>query len=207
MGDRTDAIQRARSAGKFITGEDLKGLGEGSEPARRTGWTNYHDGVKTLASPLSLTGGSRTQITIDGLGSRTNSTYADGITHAAWDNNRLKGETVGESFIVRLGFSVKTTEDMFSGITGLIASLATATLKAAVARENTVKIEFDFGIFAASTTVVAPREQNDTASVTELFMVHTSSIVIDPGGALYLTSKYDVDVWDFDLMVQRLYSP
>lgn len=189
------------------SGEDVRRALDLSEPVRRSGWRNYHDSAKTSASPLSLAGGTRTRLTIDGLGARSDDTFAEALDYAPWASNTLMGEVEGETFILRLGMTVKTTTDMFSGITGLITALLTSVLKSSTEDENVLKIEIDFGTFSIEKTVAAPRKQGEIASVTEMFVLHTGPSVIDPGGTVHLTSKHNAEVYDVDLLVQRLFVP
>lgn len=179
-----------------------------SEPPRNSGWANYHDSAATSSNRLSLPAGVRTRVNIDGLGSRSDQTYAEGFDgFDPWDNNRLMGQHLGEAYLVRLGLSIETTGDTFSGITGLITALLTSILKSNVEDENTLVIEFDFGAFSTKDTLTAPRTAFTSADVTRLFLIHSGASVLDPGGALYMTSSQDAEIWDLDLLVQRLFSP
>lgn len=205
---REDVRRALESIGPRPTGHDIARALDNTEPPRNPGWANYHDSAKTTGSRLTLPAGVRTQVTIDGLGSRSDKTYAEGFgDFDPWASNKLMGESLGEAYLVRLGLTIETTGDTFSGITGLITALLTSVLKANVEDENTLIIEFDFGAFSVKDTLTAPRTAFTTADVTRLFLLHSGPAVLDPGGTLYMTSSQTAQIWDVDLLIQRLYTP
>jgi len=72
------------------------------------GWAMYVDSTYTSGSPLSVAGTS-VQITNDGLGVGTNTSYLPPDSVTLWDTstNKIVSYTIGNSFDLRLGFKSK----------------------------------------------------------------------------------------------------
>lgn len=176
-----------------------------AEPRRGTGWASYDDSEYTSASPLSVSGGSTATLTIDGLGPQTNTAYLeDAAPIFSTANSTITGDTLGETFLCRLGFTARTTEDVFADLTGLVSALTMILLKDALKRLNTITTEADFDAFSQPGRDIIPF--NGATRINRLFLIYTGDPVVS-GGQFTVSPEYDTEFYDIDLSVQRIFRP
>lgn len=175
----------------------------GMEPRRGSGWTYFKDGQYTTGAPLAIDAGVRTKLTINGGAVANTARMEDSVSGWSTVNSTFTGETVGETFLIRLGMTARTTGDAFPDIVGLIGALPVPVLKTAMARENFARVEFDFGAILLPGDLRVPFTGD--ARLNALFMITTTSPVT--AGSIYLTPRYAIEVFDLDITSQRIYRP
>lgn len=153
-----------------------------------TGWEHIADSQYTSGSPRAITGDTRTQVTIDGLGTETNKDHLPAGITGMWDvgDNVLAPVTGGDFYMVRVQFRCSTTPpDAFvdceldiGGSLGVILKETKPLLRAS-SGVNTVVLSWP--VFALDT-----------------FLAN--------GGAIYVTPNEDTDFWDFSITIARVHS-
>lgn len=148
-----------------------------------TGWEDYEDSTYTSTSPLALSAGVRTKVTIDGLGPSTNTTYSP-VTAGLWDstNNKITPENIGDMYDIRL--RLKATP----GATG-----------------GYVTFELDIG---GTLGTILAQTQSYIKGVAEVNMLFVSTIFsldtfVANGGSIYATSSVAADLYDIGLLINR----
>jgi hypothetical protein len=164
---------------------------EGVERGLGIGWAVYDDSTYTSASPLSIAS-TTTQVTIDGLGGSTNTTYLpDGVTEF-WNttSNTIVAERVGDAFDVRLGFKAKST-----------------------AVNSYFDITFDIGspsgIVIAGQTKICPKGAGVETQYTVDIPIYALATFITNGCKIFIdtsASAFTLTVYDLTLMVKRDYT-
>lgn len=176
-------------AGAFLwgsaNGEDVR------LPYQQAGWFNLADGQYTSSAPLTILAGVKTQITIDGLGAATNVTYANGMAADVWSGNRLNPSDIGETYNVRLTFTV---EQETSG-TG-----------------HFVTVEADIGtdlvpFIAASQSVPLLKSQDSPTLVTQSYQFFCLDTFGRNGARLFITPSVDVTLYGAAIFIQRTFKP
>jgi len=153
------------------------------------GWAQYEDSVYTSSNKLAVTAGTRTMITIDGLGANTNKSYLPSGVSDFWDatNSEITPENIGDSYDVRFDFVAdpgQTTES--------------------------VLVELDIGdgnpsIVIVSTNAAFPESQEQPMSVN--FSIFSLATFVANGGKIYVTPTSNFDFWDFSVFIKRDFSP
>lgn len=158
------------------------GGGSGNWSELNEGWAFYADNTYLTGSRQSITGSTRTQVTIDGLGSTTETSYLLGGD--VWDttNDRITPQEVGKTYDLRFAFKGQT---------------ATA---------NTyVDVELDIG--SGASIIIAQQTFNFTKgtgtqnSFVFSVPIFCLSTFIANGGKLYLTPNNDADFWDYSILL------
>lgn len=175
----------ATIAGVTALGEDVR------LPYIQGGWVNIVDSQYTSGSPLAIAGGSSGQVTINGLGTATNRTYADGLHDDVWSDNRFKPAALGEAYNLRV------------------------TLTAVQATSGTghyVTFELDIGTDAvpfvsASQSVPLVKGQG----VPTLITIAAPFFCLDTfgrnGARLFLKPSVDITVYGAAIFIQRTFAP
>mgnify|MGYP000090661691 FL=1 len=162
-----------------------------SLPYLQSGWVNVADSQYTAGSPLAITGGVRTQLTINGLGATTNKLFANGMPQDVWSDNRFKPSDIGECYNLRL----------------------TATVTQAQAGSgHHVTFEADIGTeeapFIAASQSIPLNKGNGVPSLITIsapfFTLGTFGL---NGARLFLTPSVNVTVHSMAIFIQRTFKP
>lgn len=168
-----------------LTVADITGEGKTSW----NGWGQWADSVYTSGSPLAISPAARTRVTIDGLGSGSTTTYLPTGSSDWWDtiNNKLVGDNIGDSYIVRLAFKATT---------GTASSHATVELDIE-GTQNTILQE----------TIGYPKGSSVEHSYVLVWPIFTLNTFITNGGKIYITpSSNGQEFYDFEIQVQKTHS-
>lgn len=151
------------------------------------GWGFWADSQYTEASPRTITAGQRTQLTIDGLGSRTNLENLNTLPSTVWYNDTFWPVNVGDRYAARLNLVMSRTGN--------------SNWEFAI-------FEFEVGSFNAL-TVQQPLYKNigEPQAVTlsdDLFSLET---FVSNGGRIYVTATEQITIWDTTVFFAREYVP
>lgn len=172
----------------------LIGVVDGQDVSIRnfqSGWVNLSDSQYTQDSPLSVSAISKTQITIDSLGSATNQEYADGLHASIWEENRFKPFARGEAYSIRLTFTVA---------------------QATSGSGHFITVDADIGtdqspFLTASQSVPLIKGQGVPALVTIAIPFFCLDTFGKNGARLFLTPSVDITAWGFGIFIQRTFTP
>lgn len=154
------------------------------------GWENISDSVYHVANKRSITDGTRTQLTIDGLASSTNTTY-DPVEGTLWNSS---------------------TNKFTPGITGAAYDLRlqiTASYDSGAAAH--VDLEIDIG--GALNTIyqeskIFSKGSNVTNNMAWSIPIFTLGTFIANGGTIYITPQdSDIKIWDAKLLIVQTFNP
>lgn len=162
-----------------------------SVPYPFAGWANFADSQYTPASPLAISAGVKTRLTIDGLGAATNTQYSNGMHSDVWSNDTFKPFAVGEAYNIRLTLTVSQE----SSGTGHFV-----TFEADIGAEGSPFV-------AASQSVPLTKGQDVDTLVTisaPFFCLDTFGM---NGGRLYLIPSVDVTIHSAAIFIQRTFTP
>lgn len=154
------------------------------------GWVYVSDSVHTTGSRQAITAGTRTQITIDGLGSDTELSYIDTLPTDIWGSNAINANTVGDAFSTRFQVTFVPT----------------------VVAEGYVDIELDIGT-GGSPIVILKRTQLLTKGngIEQPFNaglpIFTLATFVANGGRLYVTPSINISMFGKALFLNRTFSP
>lgn len=156
--------------------------------SKSTGWAYYVDNAYTSGSPLSISSGVRTKITINGLGTGTDITnLADGDTNY-WDTSTNK---------MLLGTGGPVAGDVFE---------MTLRFKTAAIGGNP---HFDLQADVAGTVVAEKTESLTKTSAINSFdettTLFVSSAVATSGAEIYFTPSANLDFYDFTILITKLH--
>lgn len=153
------------------------------------GWVYYKDSVYDNASRLSITSGTRTLFSVDGLGSGTETSYRDTLPTDLWDSNTINPSAVGEAYSVRMGFEAAPT------VTG----------------DGYIEVQLDIGSGSEINIVESRLTLQKGSGVTHKFSYTASIFCLTTfntnGGKIYLTPSINCEIWDKNIYLQRTYSP
>lgn len=184
-------------AGKVITPSSVtNGVGslrkivvDELDPAGRTpwtGWAQYADNLYTSSAKRAIAASTRTKVTINGAGTKTNTSGLPTGVSALWDttNNVITPAASGDAYNILLNFKGAldaTGADKYvdieldiGGGTGVIVSDTRAFIKDTA----TMQFAFAFPEFADATFVAN-------------------------GGSFYLTPSANASFWDFEVLIVR----
>lgn len=149
----------------------------------RTGWASYEDAQYTSLSPLAVTSGVRTKLTIDALKATTETSYRPKASQL-WNTgtNKITPYTVGDCYQLRLRFKAKPS-----------------TI------DKIITLELDVG---GALGVILSHTQRFTKGTAEQDMVldvstYALSTFVSNGGSIYITTTTDADVYDIGLFITR----
>lgn len=176
------SVTNGESQLRYLTVGDITNSGATSW----TGWAQYADSTYTSASKLAVSAGVRTKVTIDGLGTRTNTSGLPSGVSSFWNTgtNKLTPASVNDAYDIRLNF--KCALDSTSA-------------------DRYVDVELDIGgsigVVAANTYLMI----KDTATHQFIFNfpVFSAATFIANGGEFYVTPSFATDFWDFEVLVVR----
>lgn len=186
------SLRPARFSDK--SGAMLAGVSNGEDvklPYIQAGWVNYADSQYTVGSPLSILAGVRTQITINGLGATTNTSFANGMHADVWSGNTFRPSDIGECYNLRLTCILTQS----SSGTGHYAAFEMDI--------GTVGVPF----IAATKTVALVKGQGVATQTTISDPFFTLDTFGRNGGKLYITPSTDITAWNFALFIQRTFKP
>jgi hypothetical protein len=162
-----------------------------SLPYLQSGWVNVADSQYTVGSPLTITAGTRTRLTINGNGAATNRAFANGMPSDVWSDDKFKPSDIGECYNLRLTCTVTQTT---SG-TGTYA-----TFEADIGTDGSPFI-------AATESVSLLKGQGVATQMTISAPFFTLDTFGRNGAKLYLTPSVDITAWGFALFIQRTFKP
>lgn len=162
-----------------------------SLPYIQAGWVNIADGQYTSGSPLAITGGAKTQITINGAGATTNTQYANGMHSDVWSDNRFKPASVGECYNLRLTCIVTQVSAGSGHYATFDADIGTDETPFIAASQSVPLIKGN-GV-ATLMTISAP-----------FFTLATFGL---RGARLFLTPSVDVTLHSAAIFIQRTFKP
>lgn len=187
-------------AGKVITPSSSTN-GEGTlrkivvdelDPAGRTpwtGWAQYADSLYTSSAKRAITASTRTKVTIDGAGAKTDTSGLPTGVSALWDttNNIITPAAVGDAYNILLNF--KGAPDT-TDTTGAY---------------RYVDMELDIGGGAGVIVSDARVFIKDTATMQFAFAFpeFANATFLANGGSFYLTPSANASFWDFEVLIVR----
>lgn len=153
-----------------------------------TGWEHSVDSTYTSGSPLSITGGTRTKVTIDGAGTASENSYLPEEASALWNvgNNTFDPVYVGDCYDVRLQFKCSTTNsgdyvDCDLDIGGSLGVILAETRPILKASDATNTVVFSWPVFTMDT-----------------FLANS--------GEFYITPSANTDFWDFAITIIKTHN-
>lgn len=162
-----------------------------SLPYLQSGWVNVADGQYTVGSPLTITAGTRTRLTINGNGAATNRAFANGMPSDVWSDDKFKPSDIGECYNLRLTCTVTQTTSGTGTYVTFEADIGTDGSPFIAATES-VSLLKGQGV-ATQMTISAPFFTLDTFGRN--------------GARLYLTPSVDVSVYALAIFIQRTFKP
>lgn len=162
-----------------------------SLPYIQAGWVNVADGQYTVGSPLAITAGTRTRLTINGNGAATNRAFANGMPSDVWSDDKFKPSDIGECYNLRLTCTVTQTTSGTGTYVTFEADIGTDGSPFIAATES-VSLLKGQGV-ATQMTISAPFFTLDTFGRN--------------GARLYLTPSVDVSVYGLAIFIQRTFKP
>ena len=149
-------------------------------------WATYQDNQYTEGSPRSITGGVRTLVSINGLGSQTDTAeLPGGIDLWGASLNLITPENERDAYAIRLNYKCSTTA------TGAYV-------------DNELDIGGAVGVAIQETRPVL-KASDATNRVNVSWPVYVGSTFITNGGELYITPSDDTDFWDFRISIFRIH--
>lgn len=184
-------------AGKVITpSSSTNGVGslrkivvDELDPAGRTpwtGWAQYADSLYTSSAKRAIAASTRTKVTINGSGARTDTSGLPTGVSALWDttNNVITPAAAGDAYTILLNFkgALDATGadkylDMELDIGGSLGVVVSDT-RTFIKDTATMQFAFAFPEFANATFVAN-------------------------GGSFYLTPSANASFWDFEVLIVR----
>lgn len=169
---------------RLLTLDDLSDSGVTSW----TGWGQYSDSAYTSGFPLPVDSGVRTKVTIDGLGSQTNT---DGLPTGVTDlwntsTNKIIPAGVNDAYQVRLTFKQQLVVGAADKYTDIELDIGGAP----------GVIYDDTKLFIKGTSPL---------SVTVSFPVYTGTTFNTNGGEFYITPSADAEFYDFQVSIFRIH--
>ena len=149
------------------------------------GWAYYTDSQYTAASPRTISGGARTQLTIDALGSETNESYRPPGTSTWWNTttNRFMPSNLGDAYNLRFNLTADAS-----------GSNPYLTLE--------LDINGTIGVVWANTFFFARGAGVDTKFAVTI-PVFTLDTFMTNGAAFYVTSSTTTTIHSAKLLIQR----
>ena len=179
----------ADKAGAFLWG--TSGGHDVRLPYIQAGWVNVADGQYTSGSPLAITAGSKTQITIDGNGADTSRAFANGMHLDVWSDNRFKPADVGECYTLRLSVTLTQASSGSGHFATFDADIGTDVAPIVVASQP-VPLTKGQGN-ATIATIAAPFYTLDTFGLR--------------GARLFVTPSVNVTLHSAAIFIQRTFKP
>lgn len=171
-------------------GTTYKATQEQMSRADGQGWVWLVDSINTSENKQSISSGTRTQLTINGLGSDTSIEYRDGLPPNIWSDDKFKPSAVGESYLIRLQFMLTQTQ---SG------------------NNHYADISLDIGdggsniIWDSTYSII--KGQGVEAFVSFAIPVFVRDGFYNNGGRFFIEATRNIEIWDRRIMIQRLSKP
>jgi hypothetical protein len=162
----------------------------GTPNTRVGGWTNHAESINIVSNKLAIVEDARTQLTIDGLASGTNTTYAP-LSGSIWNTstNKITPATSGNCYDIRL----QITASYDAGL------------------QAHIDLEIDIGgalgvVFAEHKIFVKGANLDNQFSWS--IPIFTLGTFITNGGTIYLTPRdSDIKIWDAKLFITQTFEP
>jgi len=155
--------------------------------SNNTGWAHYFDSTYTSGSPLALSTGVRTKVTIDGLGAGTETaSIAVGDTNY-WNTttNKVTPTALNDAYSVVFRFKATTT-----------------------ASKPYFDIEFDIGggIGVSSSLTREVIKGSSAVNWFDLSSVfHVNSTFLANGAEIYFNSSATINIYDMNIMIIKIH--
>lgn len=149
------------------------------------GWEFALDSAYTAGSPLSITGLTRTKITIDGLLESS----GNPSTGALWNttSNKITPPAINDFIIVRFAIQGQSTS----------------------AATNKFEVELDVGGTAGvifRETEVFSKGAGNPQNFNAIMPLFVGSDFLSNGGELYITPDEDATFWEFGITISKVHS-
>lgn len=155
------------------------------------GYGVWEDSVYTESNKRNILANTRTQLTIDGLGSRTYLGQLKTLQANLWSSNTIHPDKVGDSYSARLNLEM-TRHSNSSG--------------------QYVTFQMDIGTVGSPINVLTVREPLLKASgATQYITLSDVIFSLDTfkanGAKIYITSTEEIDIWNALIFLRRDYTP
>lgn len=154
------------------------------------GWGHWADSVHTSGSPQEITGGARTQFTVDGLGATTETSMLPGEDSGVFSSSVIHPNNIGDAFMLRIRITV---------------------VPQAVSQGEYVEVHLDIGSGSQVNIVTDRIELTKGIGVAHVkalsFPIFCMSTFNANGGVIYITPSIDVNVYDKSIYLQRTFRP
>ena len=134
-----------------------------------SGWAFYDDSTLTSGSPLTIAN-TRSQITIDGLGSSTDKTQLPADVTDFWLGNEITPENAGDAYELRIDFKASVN-----------AVNSYCLLQLDIGDETPINI--------VNRTITFPRGQNIVHDISVGFGIFSGSTFLANGGKLFIDTS------------------
>lgn len=155
--------------------------------SNNTGWAHYFDSTYTSGSPLALSSGVRTKVTIDGLGAGTdNSNVAVGDTDY-WNTttNKITPTALNDVYAVTFRFKATTSSP-----------------------NPYFDLDFDIGGAVGVASSITEEVLKGSSAVNwfeESSNFHVSSTFLANGAEIYFNSSATINVYDMNIMIIKIH--
>jgi len=155
--------------------------------SNNTGWAHYFDSTYTSGSPLALSAGVRTKVTIDGLGAGTdNSNVAIGDTDY-WNTstNKVTPTALNDVYAVTFRFKATTT-----------------------ASKPYFDLDFDIGGGVGVASSITEEVIKGSSAVNwfdESSNFHVNSTFLANGAEIFFNSSATINVYDMNIMIIKIH--
>lgn len=150
----------------------------------------WADNAHTSGSPQSITGGARTQFTVNALGATTDVRYLADADSGVFASSVIVPNAVGDAFLLRMGLTV---------------------VPSSVSQGEYVEVQLDIGDVSEINIVTDRIELTKGIGVTHVktlsFPIFCLDTFVANGGRIYLTPSIDITVYDKTIFLQRTYLP
>jgi len=154
-----------------------------------TGWIYQADSLHTTGSRQTISAGTRTLLTVDGLGATTEEGFSNTLPVDLWDTNTINPAAIGEVYSLRLGMSVAPT----------------------VVGDGYIELQLDIGsgsqINILNRRLSLQKGNGVEHAFSDGFPIFCLATFNTNGGKFYITPSINVEVWNKSLFLQRTYSP
>lgn len=178
------SITNGTSQLRSLTLDDLSDSGVTSW----TGWAQYSDTAYTSAVPLAVAAGVRTKVTINGLGTQTNTSGLPAGVSDFWNTstNKITPAGVNDAYGVRFSFKQKLQSTSASRYTDIELDIGSPT-----------------GVVYSNTELFI--KDTSEMSVTVSFPIHADSTFVTNGGEFYITPSFAAHYYDFQVSIFRIH--
>lgn len=150
------------------------------------GWAYYQDSAYTSGSPLTIAGGVRTKITINGLGTATRTTFLPKTVSKFWDTDTIYPNAVGDIYECRLDLSCVT---------------------AGSNRHFDIELQVAVGNVIFAHTVSLTKGAGTEMNFAVAMPLYVGNTFLANGAQIYITPTNPIDFYDMGIMISRTSNP